>query len=571
MSGFELLIDICGGVALLLWATRMVRTGIERAYGPALHHFLGHASRNRLTAFGTGLGTAAALQSSTATALLAISFSGNQLLQTAPGLAVMLGADLGSTLVVQALSFDIGWLAPALLFLGVTLFLSSTGRKPRQLGRIVIGLGLMLLALGLIVQASAPLRDSEALRVVIGALSDDPLLALLLGAVLTWLAHSSVAMVLLIMSLVSVGLVPVLLGCVLVLGANVGSGLIPLVLTLGREPETRRVPLGNLLFRLTGALLTVLLVPLLADQLSAIGATPARQIANFHTLFNLGLGLLFLPLTGVLARWLDQWLTPRATFDEANFAVSSQLDPEVVDKPAQALACATREVLRMAERVETMLRHAIDMFDVDSKKTVAQLARLDDDIDRMNNAIKLYLTRVSRNQLDDDDSRRCMEITSFTIRLEQIGDIVEKNLLELARKKITKRLDFSPEGWQELTTMHARVVDNMRLALNVFLSGDPDSARQLIEHKEQIGALERKSSARHLSRLRAGQVASIETSAIHLDILHDLKQINSHLASVAYPILHQSGELHRSRLKSQPANEPVDADQKTHAVTTPKG
>ncbi len=561
MSGFELLIDICGGVALLLWATRMVRTGIERAYGPALRNFLGYASRNRLAAFGTGLGTAAALQSSTATALLTISFAGNQLLQTAPGLAVMLGADLGSTLVVQALSFDIGWLAPALLFLGVTLFLSTAGRKPRQLGRIVIGLGLMLLALGLIVQASAPLRDSEALRVVIGALSDDPLLALLMGALLTWLAHSSVAMVLLIMSLVSVGLVPVLLGCMLVLGANVGSGLIPLVLTLGREPETRRVPLGNLLFRLAGASLALLLVPLVADQLTAIGTTPARQIANFHTLFNLGLGLLFLPMTGVLAGWLDQWLTPRPAFDEGtSFAVTSQLDPEVVDKPAQALACATREVLRMAERVETMLRHAIDMFDVDSKKTVAQLARLDDDIDRMNNAIKLYLTRVSRNQLDDDDSRRCMEITSFTIRLEQIGDIIEKNLLELARKKITKQLDFSAEGWQELTTMHARVVDNMHLALNVFLSGDPDSARQLIEHKERIGVLERKSSARHLSRLRAGQIASIETSAIHLDILHDLKQINSHLASVAYPILHQSGELHRSRLKSQPVDDGMTAE-----------
>jgi phosphate:Na+ symporter len=554
VSGFELLIDICGGVALLLWATRMVRTGIERAYGPALRNFLGYASRNRLAAFGTGLGTAAALQSSTATALLAISFAGSQLLQTAPGLAVMLGADLGSTLVVQALSFDIGWLAPALLLLGVALFLTTRGRKSRQLGRIVIGLGLMLLALELIVEASAPLRDSQALRVTIGALGDDPLLALMLGAMLTWLAHSSVAMVLLIMSLVNVGLVPMALGFVLVLGANVGSGLIPLVLTLGREPPLRRIPLGNLLFRLVGALLALLLVPLAVDQFAAISTTPARQIANFHTLFNLALGLLFLPLTGLLARGLDQWLTPRPPLESGTaFTAPSQLDAEVVDKPAQALACATREVLRMAERVETMLRHAIDMFATDDKKTVAQLARLDDDIDRMNNAIKLYLTRVSRNQLDDHDSRRCMEITTFTIKLEQIGDIIEKNLLELARKKIGKRLDFSNEGWGELTDMHGQVVDNMRLALNVFLSGDPDSARQLIEHKEQFGALERKSSARHLARLRAGQVASIETSAIHLDILHDLKQINSHLASVAYPILHQSGELHRSRLKS-----PVD-------------
>ncbi len=563
MSGFELLIDICGGVALLLWATRMVRTGIERAYGSALRGFLGYASRNRLAAFSTGLGTAAVLQSSTATAMLAIAFAAGNLLQTAPGLAVMLGADLGSTLVVQALSFDIAWLAPALLLVGVVLFLTTSGRKSRQLGRILIGLGLMLLALRLIVAASEPLRDSQALGIVIGALSGDPLLALLLAAVLTWLAHSSVAMVLLIMSLVSVGLVPIALGFMLVLGANVGSGMIPMVLTLGREPEVRRIPLGNLLFRLCAALLTLLLLPFIANHAADLGSTGARQIANFHTLFNLGLGLLFLPLTGPMANLLERWLRPRPLPENGMiFRVASQLDPEVVDKPAQALACATREVLRMAERVETMLRNAIDMFDAESKKTVTQLGKLDDDVDRMHNEIKLYLTRVSRNPLSDSDSSRCMEITAFTIKLEQIGDVIEKNLLDLARKKIAKKLDFSPEGWQEITTMHARVIDNMQLALNVFISGDTDSARQLIEEKESLGILERKSRSKHLARLRAGQVASIETSAIHLDILHDLKQINSHLASVAYPILHQSGELHRSRLK--PQRDELNADSVEH-------
>lgn len=558
MTGFELLVDICGGVALLLWATRMVRTGIERAYGSALRRFLGYSSRNRLSAFATGLGTAAALQSSTATALLAITFAGGGLLQTTPGLALMLGADLGSTLVVQVLSFDINWLAPALVFVGVALFMSTVGRKPRQLGRIVIGLGLMLLALRLIVNASEPLRDSQALAVVIGALGEDPLMALLLAAVLTWLAHSSVAMVLLIMSLVSVGLVPVALGFVLVLGANVGSGLIPLVLTLGREPPMRRIPLGNLLFRLGGALLALLVLHLATDQAFAFGTTAARQIANFHTLFNLTLGLLFLPLTGLIARLLDQWQPVAAAANGGNgpsFQVDSHLDPELVDRPTQALACATREVLRMAERVETMLRHAIDMFHADSKKTVAQLSKIDDEVDRMNTAIKLYLTELSRSRLSDEDSQRCMELTAFTIKLEQIGDIIDNGLLEQARKKIGKNLDFSEEGWRELKTLHGRLVENMQLALSVFLSGEVDSARQLIAEKEKFGRLVRRYSERHLERLRAGHMASIETSTIHLDILRDLNQINSDLASVAYPILQVSGELHRSRLKSHGADD----------------
>lgn len=552
MSGFELLLHICGGVALLLWATRMVRTGIERAFGTALRNVLGYAARNRITAFGTGLGVAAALQSSTATALLAVALVSKGLLQTSPALALMLGADLGSTMVVQALSFDIAWLSPGLILTGVVLFLSTEGRRTRQLGRIIIGLGLMLLSLQLISMASAPLRDSPTLRTILAPLDNDPLLALLIAAVLTWLAHSSVAMVLLIMSFASIGLIPIHLALVLVLGANVGSGLIPVALTMGGERAARRIPLGNFLFRLGGALLALWLVETTLQWFSTMGTDPARQIANFHTLFNLSMGLLFLPLTPLMARLTERLLPDipdPVDPDGIRFTSPSHLDQELIDQPKQALGCATRETLRMAEVVETMLHNVMDMFEADSKKTVAQLAKMDDEIDSLNRDIKLYLTRLSRNQLSDDESQRCMEITAFTIKLEQIGDIIEKNLLELARKKIGKKLTFSEEGWRELNDMHARVVDNMRLAVNVFLTGDVDSARQLLEAKQRIGHLELDSSTRHLARLRDGQLASIETSAIHLDVLRDLKQINSHLTSVAYPILQQSGQLYSSRLK----------------------
>ena len=553
MSGFELLINICGGVALLLWATRMVRTGIERAYGNLLRNFLGYSTRNKITALSTGLGVATVLQSSTATALLTISCVSSGLLQTSSGLVIMLGADVGSTLVVQALSFNITWLSPALLMLGVILFLSTDGRKPKQLGRIIVGLGLMLLSLKLIVAASEPLRDSTTLRIVIAALADEPLLAVLLAAILTWLAHSSVAIVLLIMSLTSIGIIPIATGFALVLGANVGSGLIPLLLTLRQEPQARRIPLGNFLFRIVGALLALLLVEIAAGHFAMIGAQPARQIANFHTLFNLALVLLFLPLTDFVARLAERLLPDTADdvlLTDAPLENPSYLDQSVVDQPRLALTCATREVLRMADRVEAMLRYAIDTFQSEDKKQTMRLGKIDDEVDDMNNAIKLYLTEVSRNQLSEEDSRRCMEITSFTIKLEHIGDIVEKNLLNQARKKIKSKQDFSTQGWKELSAMHRRVIENMQLALNVFISSDSDSARQLIEAKEEFRDLEYKNNERHLARLRAGQIASIETSSIHLDIMRDLKQINSHLASVAYPILHNSGELLNSRLKN---------------------
>jgi phosphate:Na+ symporter len=540
----------------------MVRTGIERAYGSALKNLLGYATRNRLAAFTTGLGIATVLQSSTATALLTISCVGNGLLQTAPALAVMLGADVGSTLVVQALSFNITWLSPALLLLGVTLFLSTAGRKPRQLGRIIIGLGLMLLSLNLIIGASGPLRDSPTLATVVAALADEPMLAVLLATVLTWLAHSSVAVVLLIMSLSSVGLVPIPIGLALVLGANIGSGLIPLMLTLRQPAETRRIPLGNFLFRLIGALLALLIVEAAVTHFTHLGVQPARQIANFHTLFNLALALLFLPLTKLVAQLTERWLPDTDADPNAPDALlenPSHLNPEVIDKPSLALTCATQEVLRMADRVETMLRYALDTFQDDDKQQVIRLSKIDDEVDHMNSAIKLYLTAVSRNQLSEEESRRCMEITTFTIKLEHIGDIIEKNLLTLARKKIKYKQNFSTQGWKELQTLHNQVLENMRLALNVFLSGDLDSARLLIEAKEEFRDLEYKTNKHHLERLRAGQIASIETSPIHLDMVRDLKQINSHLASVAYPILDSSGELLSSRLKARSGSYRFDA------------
>ena len=299
MSGLELLLNIAGGVALLLWATRMIRTGIMRAYGSELRRFLRRSTTNRLKAFGMGTAVAALLQSSMATALLAVSFAGSGLIAIGPGLAIMLGADLGSTLVVQVLSFDISWLSPVFLLAGVVVFLSASSSLPRQIGRILIGLGLMLLSLGLIVGASEPLRGSEALQGIVTPLANDPVLAVLLAAILTWVAHSSVAMVLLIMSLTMAGVVPLSLGFALVVGANVGSGLVPVVLTLSSSPVARRIPFGNLIFRVLAALVAVPLIDLTAPYLELLGSDPARQIANSHTLFNLALVVVFLPFTGL--------------------------------------------------------------------------------------------------------------------------------------------------------------------------------------------------------------------------------------------------------------------------------
>ncbi len=559
-SGLEVLLQIAGGVALLLWAARMVRTGVERAWGSGLRRTLGHAAGSRARAFGAGVAVALALQSATATALLAMSFVAGGLLATAPGLAIMLGADVGSALAVQVLALDLRWLSPLLLLVGVGLFLGSEERRVRQVGRTLVGLGLVLLSLSLIGQAGAALRESATLGAVLAPVAEEPALAFLIAALLTWGAHSSVAAVLLLASLAGSGALPVSVALPMVLGANAGAGLVPMVLSLRRERAEQRIPAGNLVFRATGALLALLALPWLAPHAGWLGETAVRQVVHFHLLFNLALACLFVPLVGPAARLAERWLTERVDPLELSnpLANPSHLDDDAIATPRLALACATREVLRMADWVEAMLRRSVDALETNDKAVIASVARMDDEVDAMYGAIKHYMVKVSRNPLSDEESERCMEITAFTVKLEHLGDIVEKNLLQLAKKRLEADRRFSKEGWAELTELHDRVLDNFQLALNVFVSGDVDTARQLIQEKERFREAEQLSGQRHLQRLRDGSVESIDSSPVHLDVIRDLAQINSLLTSTAYPILEESGHLLRSRLRSaHGASEPA--------------
>lgn len=546
MTGHTLLLNLLGGIALLIWATRMVKTGVLRAFGERFRRAVGQATAGPIRACLTGIAVATAVQSSSATGLIVVSFAERGLLTLAAALAVMLGADIGSTLVVQALSFNLSALAPLLLIGGVGAFMLSASSTVQQIGRITIGLALMILSLGMVVAASQALREGPALAMMLGHLADDPILAFVIGALLTWLVHSSVAMVLLVISLTAVGVVAPTLAMALVLGANVGSGLIPIGLSLRAPAAAKRVLFGNLAFRLLGALVVLALLDQVAPRIAGLEADPGRQVANFHTAFNLLVALAFLPLTQQAARLLERFVPESAA---PGAPTIEHLDEALLDRPALALGSATREVMRLADMVEIMLREALLAFEEGGEKRRIEIKNLDNAVDRLQEEIKLYLTRLTRQPLSEEDSRRTFDLILFTTNLEHIGDIIDKSLLELARKKQRLHLSFSPVGWTEISSLHQRVVDQMRLAMTVFVTGDPQMARELVLEKDRIRLAERDAAGSHLGRLRAGTIASIETSALHLDILRDLKRINAHITSVAHPILEASGELRESRLQ----------------------
>ena len=540
------LLDLLASIALLVWGTHLVRTGVLRVFGSNLRQILASSMGNRFTAALSGLGVTALVQSSTATALITASFVGRGLIALPAALAVMLGADIGTSLMAVVFSFDLSWLSPLFIFLGVTLFISRQGTQVGDFGRVLIGLGLMLLALRLISGATSVLTQNPAVQMMLASLTSDLLLEILMGAALAVVAYSSLAVVLLAstLALQVVGL-DVALG--IVLGANLGSGLLAVITTAKSDISTRQVPLGNLLFKVLGVAIAIWLIPTWLKFMQPLVQDPATLTVLFHLSFNLMVGAVFIGLTRPVARMVNRLLPlkeGKGPLDRPN-----HLDPSALATPSLAISCAAREAMHQADVVETMLRGVLTVIRNNDAKLSQDLRKLDDTVDNLYSSIKYYLTKISRQQLSEAEGRRWTDIISFTINMEQIGDTVERVLLDIEDKKIRKGRSFSEAGMAEITELHARLLDNMRLGMSVFLNGNVRDAQKLVEEKVRFRDMEREYAATHLDRLSGMTPQSMDTSSLHLDLISDLKRINSHICSIAYPILDTAGVLAPSRLR----------------------
>jgi phosphate:Na+ symporter len=540
--GTLVLLDLMGGVALLLWGLHMVQSGIVRAFGADLRRLLAKGLGNRFSAFAAGLGLTAVLQSSTATGLMVTSFAADGAVALVPALAIMLGANVGTTLIVQILSFNVVAAAPVLFIVGLLAFRGGARTRLKDLGRVAIGLGLMLLALHILIDALAPAESAPTMRTLFRAVTGDPLLCVVITAALTWAAHSSVAIILLIMSLAYSNFITPSAALALVLGANLGSAINPL-LEGGKRDDLAsfRLPLGNLLNRLVGIALCLPFLTLIADWARELQPDTAKMTAQFHIVFNVLLAAVFMALLDPLAWLLQKMLPTRAKADDPS--APRYLDESALDAPSLALADASREVLRMGDIVEAMLQKVMTALMTGNRALVTEVCRMDNTVDRLDEAIKLYIAKLTRGSLDEREGKRAMEIVSFTINLEHVGDIIDKNLSELAGKRIKRNIQFSVEGAAELRAFHKRVLDGLKLAFSVFMSGDADDARKLIAEKTRMRLAEIEAAEHHFERLRAGRPESIESTSLHLDVLRDLKRIHSHVCSVAYPVLEAAGQI----------------------------
>jgi phosphate:Na+ symporter len=551
----KILLNLLAGVALLVWGTHIVRTGILSQWGGDLRRFLRESVSNRYAAFASGLGITALIQSSNATALMVASFAGQGLIATAPALAVMLGADVGTALMTLVFSLDLSWLSPLLIVVGVTLFMRRESTSIGRVGRVLIGLGLIILALQLIVLAAKPLTQAAGVKVIFASLTGDVFLDMLVAAVFTMATYSSLAVVLLTGTLAASKVIALHVALGLVLGANIGSGLLAMVNTMTAPPEARRVNLGNLIFRLIGCAIIVPLLPYIEEGLTSWPLDNGQITVYFHLLFNIAIAGGFVFFTEPIARLAERMLPAKPNADDP--AKARYLDPSALETPALAIGNAAREAVRLADYVEQMLVGMLTVIKTNDRALAERLRRMDDIVDHLYTAIKLYLTQVSRKALDDKEGRRWGDIVSFAISMEQVGDIIERVITDVEEKKIEKHRSFSEAGMAEMCDLHGRLLANLRLGMSVFLHGDLASAQRLLAEKVLFRDLERAYAESHIERLTSNTVESIETSSLHLDMISDLKRINSHICSIAYPILEQAGVLAKTRLKDAP--EPADA------------
>ncbi|MCX7264748.1 MAG: Na/Pi cotransporter family protein [Limnohabitans sp.] len=541
------LLNLLAAIALLVWGTHTVRTGILRVMGGSLRDALSSSVRKPVWAFASGVGVSSLLQSSTATCLIVSSFVGQGLFLTSTALIMMLGADVGTSLMALLFSFDMSWLSPLLIVVGVVTFVTNQNNTAGRWGRVAIGLGLMTLALRLIVEATRPITESQGMHVLLSVLPNDPLILMLVGAFLTVISYSSLAMVLLTATLCHTGVLSLSMALGLVLGANLGSGLLAF-LTLSKSlPAVRRVPLGNLFFKVIGCMLALPFLsyfPPVAQELQALHLDP---VVGFHVMFNLLLTVSLVGLTGKAGAWLALHLPATAVTEGA--VQPKYLDPTALSTPSLAIACAAREALHQADVVETMLRGIMPVIQNDDTDLAAKLRKMDDGVDHLYSSIKFYLTQISREALSQREGQRWADIMSFAINMEQVGDIIERVLQDIEDKKIAKARTFSQAGLAEIEDLHQRLVTNLQLGMSVFLDGGVRNAQSLLEQKVQFRNLEHEYASRHLTRLQENTLQSIGTSSLHIDLISDLKRINSHICSIAYPILEQAGALASTRLK----------------------
>ncbi|MFQ5900126.1 MAG: Na/Pi cotransporter family protein [Thermodesulfobacteriota bacterium] len=536
-----MLLNLFGGISFLLYGMRLAGDGLKKSAGTRLRDVLMSVTDRRLKAVGIGAVITALFQSSSATTVMLVGFVGSGLISLSQTMGIILGADIGTTFTVQVIAFKVYDYALFLVGIGVVMFFQKKRPTVRAIGQGILGFAIIFLSLKMLTEAFAPLAENRLFRESIISFSSDPLMGIILAAILTAVLHSSAATIGLALTMAHSGLISIHASIPIILGANIGTCVSALTSSIGANTDAKRVAVAHTLFKIIGVLIILPFLTPFASVVSLTASGIERQIANAHTIFNLLITFIFIPFTVPFTRLVQAIVPEEMGLKKEKFS-AKYLDSHVLSSPSLAIGQAIREAIRMSDLIREMLRDSIRVFKEDDIDLLKRIERRDDDVDLLDREIKLYLTKLTKEALSDEQAEKELEIIALTSDLENIGDVIDKNLMELAKKKINNRLVFSKEGLEEIDEFHRMVMENYELGISTFASGDIGLARKLLKRKISIADKERSLREAHIMRLHKGLKESIDTSSIHLDILTNLKRINSYVSSIAYPLVRKTEE-----------------------------
>ncbi|CAN5459688.1 Na/Pi cotransporter family protein [soil metagenome] len=551
--GTLVIFNLLGGVALLLWGVRMVRTGVMRAWGDRLRRFIETRLSNRISAFGAGAIATSILGSPTAMALIVTGLAASGAITTMTGLAVMLGADVGSAVIATIFasgSSSIVWLSPILLFAGYVLFNVSREFRPHNVGRILIGFALVLLSLKMIIEATTPLREATLFHEVLKAVGDEAILGFIAGAILAWLCHSTLTAILIVASFLVNGSLDLAASLSLIMGINCGGGLPAVSATIGQPAAARRVPIGNLICRTAVSVAGLAGLRWLTPLVSAIPAGRVEAAVLFHCAFNIVTRVGLLPFTGPIARLMTR-LVPDQRQAADNLSAPRYLDPIALSNPTVALSNATLETVRMSELLDRLFDTALTALRTGSLEKLKELKTLDDQLNKYQTSVHAYLSDLSQLELEKMETRRALELMLYASNLEHAGDVIHLNLADRIKSKAKQSISFTVQQQASLDDLCLIIHQSLRLATGVLTSSDVEGAKRLIGQKDIFRSRENKVIDEHFRDGGKVRGASLRKSALYVDMIRDLHRINSHIVSAGYPIVEAAGLLRESRIRTE--------------------
>ena len=527
------LIQIIGGLAVFLYGFNLSREGLSLFGGEKLRKAIYSLTDSPVRGLLVGVIITVFLQSSSATSVMLVGFASSGMISLLQSIGVILGADVASTLTVQLISFRV--MDYALLPVAVGFFMGFFIRRRnlRYLGRIIMGFGLLFFGIKLMSDGALPLAHSRIFLELLQTLDENPLGGLFLSALLTALVQASAATIGLVISFSLSGAITLQAALPMILGANIGTSVTAFLAAAGSNNEGKQVAWAHFSIKILGVILVWPFLPELKQLTVATADTLPRQIANAHTIFNLGVAVLFLPFRGLLAAGVKRVFPGKDRI--ADRFAARYLDPKASTTPDLAFVNASREILRIADIVEEMLKESLPLFFRGDLEEMERIRERDKEVDSLERQVRLYLARVSEKVMTEKQSEKEMRLHNFVSSLKTMGDVVVKNILVLAENKFQKGLAFSEVGWEEIKDYHRRVSENLRAAVTAFAGGEEDLSKAVMAKVRELDAEERRLKLNHIRRLHQGLKESIDTSAIHLDLLNNLQRINSEIEAGLTP------------------------------------